>query len=52
LEQTVSPSERTTFDVEPVLPVAPLDRLIEISRFNAVRGADLLDLLAVCCGMP
>ena len=45
LEQMISPGERTTCDVEPILPVAPLDRLIKIPRFNAVRGTDLVDLL-------
>ena len=33
LEQMISPGERTTCDVEPILPVAPLDELVEIRGF-------------------
>src|SRR6478609_5786863 len=44
LESVISPGERTTCDVEPILPVAPLDGLVEIPRFDAVRGTDLLNL--------
>src|SRR3954452_2086297 len=43
LEQVISPGERTTCDVEPILPVAPLDGHVEIRRFNQVRGTELLD---------
>src|SRR6478609_5153996 len=45
LEQVISPSERTTCDVEPILPIAPLDWPVEIPRFDAVRGTDLLNLI-------
>src|SRR4051794_32870045 len=44
LKKVISPGERTTCDVEPILPVAPLDGLIKIGWFNAVRGTDLLNL--------
>src|SRR6478736_1976321 len=42
-EQVISPSERTACDVEPILPVTPLDGLIEIPRFNAMKGTDLFN---------
>jgi len=40
----ISLGERTACDIKPILPVAPLDRLVEIRRFDAVRGTDLLHL--------
>src|SRR6187549_3972905 len=43
LEQVISLGKRPTCDVEPILPVTPLDGLVEIRRFNQVRGTDLLD---------
>jgi hypothetical protein len=45
LEQVISLGERTTCDVEPILPISPLDRLVEIPRRYAVKGTDLLNLL-------
>src|SRR6476620_10756005 len=44
-QQVISLSERTTRGVEPILPVTPLDGLVEISRFYAVRGTNLLNIL-------
>jgi hypothetical protein len=43
LEQVISPSEGTTFGVEPILPVAPTHGLVEIFRFYQLRAADLLN---------
>jgi hypothetical protein len=43
LEQMISPGERTTFDVEPVLPVAHTYGLVEVPRLDQVRAADLLN---------
>jgi hypothetical protein len=40
----ISPSARTACAFEPILPVAPLDGLVEIPRLYAVRGTDLLNL--------
>ena len=44
LEQVISPTEPTTFDVEPVLPVAHAHGLVEVPRLDQVRGTDFLDL--------
>ena len=43
-EQVISPSERTTLDLEPVLPVAHTHGLVDVSRLDEVRGTDFLDL--------
>jgi len=44
LEQVISPSERTTLDLVPVLPVAHAHGLVEVPQLDEVRGTDFLDL--------
>ena len=45
-QQVISSGAWTTSAFEPILPVAPLNGLVEITRFYAVRGTDLLVLFA------